>query len=256
MFAKDVVLFGPQGMVSDYSQRLSTVVLGDMIHFSSGRSFIVKSKIAEDKPHAMSFLFENSEGQVVRLAAQRMNFFNLSQLDSPQRDTFFEGLSPLPPEDLFLKYMRDYVLGHKVLKQHGIQVPDILEFDPNFEFIVTNKIAVQFDLAEWTKTVAKMEPAYGQILQALKHFLVSTWMFERIGDFGAGQVAWDGQKWQLLDFNADHQLCSSAQCQEVVAFEEFLKLPQPLGQIAVDAKKVVIEKRRHHFCAATLTSQK
>jgi hypothetical protein len=107
------------------------------------------------------------------------------------------------------EYFISYLRGYPSLLNDGIAVP--APFNRTFEYICQERIAVKFLLADLIVGVnTGKRRVYDEPLlwTRLREFLLSTYRYSEIGDFNSRQLAWDGERWVLLDWLEDNVYAS------------------------------------------------
>jgi hypothetical protein len=165
-----VELFTRAGVrAPDYYFLLRQIQPGDILRFPDGREFPVRGILGEG---SQSLVLDVGEGHALRLAARAGS-------------------------------LRSYVRGYEPLAREGVEVARVLEVAPRYEYVVSEKVPVRFDLAALLRADSKIEAAErGRALAALKDFALSAEPFGVIDDLHGGQVVWDGMRWVLLDWGA------------------------------------------------------
>ena len=98
-----------------------------------------------------------------------------------------------------------FVEAHGLLSENDVPVPKLLDFgglnsdEQTLEYAVVERVNVLFRLDQWLVRYAQAKTTDLQ-LQALKAFARRLSKFSTIGDFGARQIVWTGQKWILIDW--------------------------------------------------------
>lgn len=224
-YAHSVVLFTDGRLDANYCFRLAAVEVGDILVFSDSETFRTYGLLGKGLSDA---IFDIGEGKALRV---------------PQY------LFRRPPEP----YVRHFHTGYFKLKKYGVAIPEVyLEESSKKKYIVVSKENVVFKLSSFRHEIISIAARSGgaaarDLINALVEFAKTTAYFKHIADFRGDNIVWTGERWLLLDWDAEHQLAQSIDDETV--FNNSIsraKIVLPL-EIKDEIDSAIKNKRREIF---------
>jgi hypothetical protein len=182
---KTFVLYRNGQPVPEYEDLIEKIDSGDTLVFSNNEKFVVNGEKHGQGTDLIMITSYKGKRAMLRISRMAPNARN--------------------PKTSVSKT----VLGYGALSKTKIPIPDLLGHY-NGEYVIQSWHPIQFTLQDIllkVHRVSKEEWAQDLYPKLLK-FAASTHSFRVIGDLVAGQIAYDGERWMLLDWNDMHRLAT------------------------------------------------
>jgi len=171
----------PRRPHSQYNDFVKKITKGDVVIFSNGRKFKITEVLG---PKGVSLILKTDANKVLRIPIE-IGFFR----------------SPFNSNSVsYQEFIDMFGRGYPLLQQEGVVM--VKQYDwQSREYVEVEYVSVQFTLDQFLEGKIPVDLATrAKILGRLYQWMRGTWNLTYIADFNESQVAYDGERWVLLDF--------------------------------------------------------
>ncbi|MCB0421614.1 MAG: hypothetical protein KDD61_11495 [Bdellovibrionales bacterium] len=275
-------LFSSAGSpVANYGEQVFLVEPGTVLNFSAtGMSFQVERILNPQERANLTVVYSLGNGEALRLAAhryrtpepqlsgggltRRSRFRHEAHFEMDAWDTPFGansmgneglglGLSSEPVKDIFLDAMLNFQTGWEQVQSTDLPVVLVNEDRSRSPFyFVVEEVDVKFLADEAFRNWSEVRKVYPQVEEHWLQFVSHTWEFVKLGDFKLSQLAYDGERWVLLDLWKDNERINKYVDIEQGSVFDVIDEDKIPRLLRAQMFEVIRDRRRLELCEAKL----